>query len=86
MLETLGLIAGNILNLPGILGLALGMMSRSPLVGCILGALVGLASTYIFFSDLGVSTLLSPELVIAMIIGAIFGTLGSLIRRKGATV
>jgi hypothetical protein len=86
MLDTLGLIAGNIMNLPGILGLALGMTTRRPIVGAILGALVGVASTYIFFTDLGISQMASPELTIAVIIGALFGTLGSLIRRKGALV
>ncbi|SFB75230.1 hypothetical protein [Tropicimonas isoalkanivorans] len=86
MLDILGLIAGNILNLPGILGLALGMTTRQPIIGAVLGALVGVVSTYIFFTDLGISQLASPELTIAVIIGAMFGALGSLIRRKGALV
>lgn len=86
MLDILGLIAGNILNLPGILGLALGMTTRNPIIGAGLGVLVGVASTYIFFSDLGPGHFAWGELVVAVIIGALFGGLGSLIRRKGALV
>lgn len=85
MLNTLGLIAGNVLNLPGILGLALGMTTRNPLVGVALGALVGLASIQLF-ADAGLAHAETAELVIAPLVGALAGGLGSLIRRRGATV
>lgn len=86
VLEILGLIAGNILNLPGILGVGLGMTTRNPVIGAVLGALVGVVSTYVFFADLGTGTLVSPELFVAVGVGMVFGSLGSLIRRVGATV
>ena len=42
MLNILGTLAGNILGLPGILGLALGMMTRNFAVAAVLGG-IGLA-------------------------------------------
>jgi len=85
MLDILGLIAGNILNLPGILGLALGMTTRRPLIGCGLGALVGVLSTYVF-AGMNMANVAPLEAAIAIVIGALAGGTGSLIRRRGATV
>lgn len=41
MLDLLGTIGGNALSLPGILGLALGMMTRNWRLAAILGGVVG---------------------------------------------
>ena len=41
MLDLIGTIASSILSLPGIKGLALGMMPRNIIVTAILGAIVG---------------------------------------------
>ncbi|WP_170384616.1 hypothetical protein [Ruegeria atlantica] len=85
MLELLGTIGANIISLPGILGLALGMMTRRLWLGGLMGAVVGMLETVIFahwnFANVG-----SVELLIAVVIGLCAGTLGSVIRNKGATV
>ncbi|WP_424933305.1 hypothetical protein [Amaricoccus macauensis] len=85
MLEILGIIAGNILSLPGILGLALGMTTRSFPLGCGMGAFIGMLSTLIFVG-FGFAAIEPLELVIAVVIGIMAGALGTLIRRYGATV
>ncbi|MEX0308356.1 MAG: hypothetical protein AB3N12_13310 [Ruegeria sp.] len=85
MLELLGTIGGNVLGLPGILGLALGMMTRQLWLGALLGGLVGLIAPLLFagwqFSHVG-----AMALIIAIIVGVCAGSLGTAIRRKGATV
>lgn len=85
MLNILGTIAGNILSLPGILGLALGMLTRNPLIGGVLGAIVGVAETLIF-AGFSFGRIEPLELVIAVMVGIVAGCVGSLIRIKGATV
>ena len=85
MLELLGTIAGNILSLPGILGLGLGMLTRSPILGMILGGLVGVLESYAF-ARWDFARIDPTELVVAIIVGIVFGLLGSLIRRRGALV
>ena len=85
MLEILGTIAGNVLSLPGILGLALGMTTRRLPVGIMLGILVGVAKTYVF-AAMSSGTIEIFELEIAMGVGAVFGALGTMVRRIGATV
>ena len=85
MLELIGTFVGNVLSLPGILGLGLGLLTRSPAVGAILGGLVGVfeALTFAGFSFAGLEGL---ETAMSVIVGVMFGSLGSAIRRKGATV
>ncbi len=85
MLDILGTIGGNILSLPGILGLALGMMTRRLWLGATLGGLVGVAETLVFagFQFAHVEAL---ELMIAIVVGVCAGSVGTLIRLKGATV
>ena len=85
MLELLGTIGANIISLPGILGLALGMMTRRPWLGAAMGGLVGVVETMIF-AHWKFASVETFELLIAVIIGLCAGTLGSLIRIKGATV
>ena len=85
MLNLLGTIAGNVLSLPGILGLALGMMTRNYVVATALGGLVGVVVTLLFagFSFANVEML---ELVVAVLVGVAAGTVGCAIRIKGTTV
>ncbi|GAA6160084.1 hypothetical protein NBRC116589_22580 [Ruegeria sp. HU-ET01832] len=85
MLELLGTIGANIISLPGILGLALGMMTRNLMLGAVMGGVVGVLETLIFahWSFANIQTI---ELVIAVVVGFCAGALGSAIRIKGATV
>ncbi|PRY25177.1 hypothetical protein CLV78_102354 [Aliiruegeria haliotis] len=85
MLDILGTIAGNVLSLPGILGLALGMMTRNLLVAAILGGLVGVAEPFIF-AGFDASKVETIDLVIAIAVGVVAGCIGRAIRVKGATV
>ena len=82
MLEFLGTVGGNILSLPGVLGLALGMMTRNPLVAAILGGLVGLAEA-LLFGGLSFAKIGGLELVLSIGVGMLAGVVGSAIRRKG---
>ncbi len=85
MLNLLGTIAGNVLSLPGILGLAIGMMTRNFVVAAACGGLVGVAETLLFagFSFTNVEML---ELFVAILVGVAAGTFGCAIRIKGTTV
>ena len=85
MLELLGTVAGNILSLPGILGFAFGMMTRSLPVAAILGAIIGVGEEVIF-AGFALGEAAPLELAISALVGVIFALLGSLTRRKGATV
>ncbi|WP_037312826.1 hypothetical protein [Ruegeria halocynthiae] len=85
MLEFLGTLGANIISLPGILGLALGMMTRRLWLGALMGGLVGVFETLIFahgnFAGIG-----AVDLMISVVVGLCAGTVGSAIRIKGATV
>ncbi|MEW2915673.1 hypothetical protein AB1A64_01245 [Ruegeria sp. ANG10] len=85
MLELLGTIGANIISLPGILGLALGMMTRRLWLGGLMGAVVGVLETVIF-AHWNFANVSMVEMLIAVVIGLCAGTLGSVIRIKGATV
>jgi len=84
MLEILGTIGANILSLPGILGLAVGMMTRNLLLAAALGVLIGVAETLIFVG-FQVAEIETMELLIAIAVGLLAGTIGSLFRIKGTT-
>ena len=85
MLELLGTIGGNALSLPGILGVAAGMMTRNWILAAILGAGIGVAETFIFAGfDMAKVEIL--ELTVAIIVGAVAASVGCAIRHKGATV
>ncbi|MFA3916158.1 hypothetical protein [Ruegeria hyattellae] len=85
MLELLGTIGGNALGLPGILGLALGMMTRRLWLGAAMGALVGVIET-LLFAGWQFAHVEMLELMIAIVVGVCAGSLGCVIRRIGATV
>ena len=85
MLEILGTIGANIVSLPGILGLALGMMTRRLALAAILGGIVGIVETFIF-ANFQLGNIAMLELVVAILVGIMAGALGCAIRLKGATV
>lgn len=85
MLEILGTIAGNILSLPGIVGLALGMATRKLWLAAAMGACVGVLETVIF-AKFDFSKVEALELMIAISVGILAGATGSAIRKKGASV
>ncbi len=85
MLNLLGTIAGNVLSLPGILGLAVGMMTRNLVVAAVLGLLVGIAETLIFVG-FDLAKIEPLEMGVALVVGVLAASVGCFIRRKGATV
>ena len=85
MLNLLGTIGGNVLSLPGILGLALGMTTRNWVVGTGLGAAVGIVETLIF-AGFKLAEINMLEFVIAVLVGMAAGALGTGIRVIGTTV
>ena len=82
MLNLLGTIAGNVLSLPGILGLALGMMTRNVLLAAIFGALVGVFET-LLFAKFDMAHVEPLELSVAVVVGILAGLVGCGIRIKG---
>ncbi len=85
MLDILGTIGANIVSLPGILGLALGMMTRRLALAATLGGIVGIVETFIF-ANFQLGNIATLELVVAILVGIMAGALGCAIRLKGATV
>lgn len=85
-LDFLGTLGGNILSLPGIVGVALGMMTRNWLVAAVLGALIGVVQTVLVLNHLDFAAINIYDLVIAVAVGVVFATIGCAIRHKGATV
>lgn len=85
MLNLLGTIGGNVLSLPGILGLALGMMTRNLMLACIMGGLVGVFETLVF-AKFHFGSVEMLELIVAVCVGTLAGAIGCAIRIKGATV
>ncbi len=85
MLEILGTIGANIVSLPGILGLALGMMTRRLALAATLGGIVGIVETFIF-ANFQLGNIVMLELVVAILVGVMAGAAGCAIRLKGATV
>lgn len=85
MLEILGTIGGNILSLPGILGVAIGMMTRNVGLAAILGGVIGILETLIF-DDFDFARIEMLDLSIAVCVGIAAGLMGSGIRRLGASV
>lgn len=85
MLDLLGTIGGNVLSLPGIVGLGIGMMTRNWILAAVLGGLVGVFETLVF-AGFSFSQVNLFDLAIAVIVGILAGSLGCAIRHKGATV
>ena len=85
MLEVLGTIAGNILSLPGVLGLSLGLLTRRLYLAALMGGMVGVAEAWIF-AEFQIASVSGIEFSLSVLVGVIAGTIGCAIRRKGATV
>ncbi|GHF74141.1 hypothetical protein [Seohaeicola zhoushanensis] len=86
-LDLLGTIGGSILGLPGIFGVAFGMMTRNWLLGGSIGGLIGLLSAWLMGGSHSTYVPLTvTEYVVAITVGILAGLTGSAIRRRGATV
>ncbi|QMU58857.1 MAG: hypothetical protein GKR98_12015 [Boseongicola sp.] len=85
MLEILGTIGSNLLGLPGVLGLAVGMTTRNIGLASALGGIVGLVEAMLF-AGLSVAHLTTVETLFSVTVGIVAGFCGSLIRRQGTTV
>lgn len=86
-LDLLGTIGASILGLPGILGVALGMMTRNPILAAVLGGGVGIVSPLVLGGSHSTHVPITPlEYGVALTVGAVAGLIGCAIRRKGATV
>ncbi len=84
ILDLLGTIGGNVLSLPGIVGLGLGMMTRNYFLAAFLGGIVGVLET-VLFAGFNVAEIALVELLVAILVGILAGSLGCAIRHKGAT-
>ncbi|MFN3251133.1 hypothetical protein [Roseibium album] len=85
ILDLLGTIGGNVLSLPGILGLALGMMTRNWILAVVMGGFVGIAETLVF-AGFKLAEVQMIDLFIAVLVGVLASSVGCAIRHKGATV
>lgn len=85
ILDLLGTIGGNIFSLPGILGLAFGMMTRNWILAAAMGGVVGVVETFLF-AGFNMAEVHMFDLTIAVLVGILAGSLGCVIRHKGATV
>lgn len=85
MLQILGMIGANMLSLPGILGLAFGMMTRKWGFAAFGGALIGLLEA-LLFAKFDFSQIDAVEMVISILIGIIACLVGCAIRRKGVLI
>jgi hypothetical protein len=85
ILDLLGTIGGNILSLPGILGLALGMMTRNWIVAAVMGGAVGILETFLF-AGFKMSEIQMIDLAVAVLVGILASSVGCAIRHRGATV
>ncbi len=84
-LDLLGTIGGNVLSFPGILGLALGMMTRNWVLAAVMGGIVGVLET-VLFAGFSFSAIDPIDMAIAIVVGVLAGSLGCAVRHKGATV
>jgi LytS/YehU family sensor histidine kinase len=82
MLDLVGIIAANFLSLPGVLGMALGMLTRRPGLAVFLGALVGVFEVAVF-AGFDFSQVESLEVIVSIVVGCIAGLVGCFFRRKG---
>ncbi|MBG6206315.1 hypothetical protein IWQ49_000962 [Labrenzia sp. EL_126] len=85
ILDLLGTVGGNILSFPGILGLALGMMTRNWILAAAMGGAVGVAETFLF-AGFKLAEVQMIDLAIAVLVGVLASSVGCAIRHKGATV
>ncbi len=87
LLDFLGTIGGAILNLPGILGLALGMTTRNWALAAGMGAAVGLVTPLLLGGAHSTFVAVTvTEFSVSVGIGILAGLAGCAIRHKGASV
>ena len=85
ILDFLGTVGGNILGLPGLVGLALGMMTRNWALAVVMGIGIGVIAT-LLFNDFSLAETNAYDVAIAVMIGVMASLVGCAIRHKGATV
>lgn len=87
VLDLVGTIGGAVLGLPGLVGIALGMMTRKPLVALVLGAAVGFLAPILLGGSHSTHVPVTMfEMAISVVIGVLAAQVGCVIRRRGATV
>jgi hypothetical protein len=87
MLDLIGTIGANVLGLPGILGVSLGLMTRNWILAAVMGAAVGLiAPVLLGMSHATHVAVPASDYAIGIVIGILAGLMGCAIRHKGATV
>ncbi|PKQ10495.1 MAG: hypothetical protein CVT70_19380 [Alphaproteobacteria bacterium HGW-Alphaproteobacteria-1] len=87
MLDLVGTIGANVLGLPGILGVSLGLMTRNWILAAVMGATVGLIAPILLGASHATNVAVPlSEHAIGIAIGMLAGLLGCAIRHKGATV
>ncbi|MGR3321828.1 MAG: hypothetical protein ACU0DK_07845 [Pseudooceanicola sp.] len=84
-LDFLGTVGSNVLSLPGIVGLGLGMMTRNWILAVVFGVLIGAIETVLFI-DFDLAGTNAFDVIIAIVIGVMASLVGCAIRHKGATV
>lgn len=86
-LDTLGTIGASVLGLPGIFGVAVGMMTRNWLLAGGGGGLIGLFAPMLLGGSHSTHVSISmTEYVISITVGVLASLLGCAIRHKGALV
>ncbi len=87
LLDFLGTIGGAILNLPGILGLALGMTTRNWALAAAFGAVVGVVTPLLLGGAHSTYVAVTvTEFAVSIAVGIIASLIGCAIRHKGAAV
>ncbi|MCE8520483.1 hypothetical protein KBY24_06800 [Ruegeria pomeroyi] len=86
-LDLLGTIGASVLGLPGILGVALGMMTRNWIVAAVMGGIVGVIAPLLLGGSHSTHVAISgAEYAIAIVVGILAGLVGTAVRHKGASI
>lgn len=86
-LDLLGTIGASVLGLPGILGVALGMMTRNWILAAVMGGVIGVLAPVLLGGSHSTHVAISTtEYAIGVVVGILAGLVGTAIRHKGATV
>lgn len=86
-LDLLGTIGASVLGLPGILGVALGMMTRNWMLAAVMGGIIGLVAPVLLGGSHSTHVPVTfLEYAIGISVGVLAGLVGSAIRHKGALV
>ena len=86
-LDLLGTIGASVLGLPGILGMALGMMTRNWMLAAAMGGVTGLLAPFLLGGSHSTHVSVSmQEYVVAITVGMLAALVGCAVRHKGATI